>query len=160
MCQPGWEQGLGENGYMYLYGWVPFLSTWNYHNTVHQLYSNTKKTSLKFGEKKELSTKPTKKKWTNKQQQQQRITPTKSIFLFSPKNENQICPHWAYTSLWQLSAASKPCNHLWTQTRPCSLCSHRLLPNWEAHFIHLPAWLQEAFECEIPAQLDSLWFVV
>ena len=20
MCQPGWEQGLGENGYLYMYG--------------------------------------------------------------------------------------------------------------------------------------------
>ena len=20
MCQPGWEKGLGENGYMYMYG--------------------------------------------------------------------------------------------------------------------------------------------
>ena len=20
MCQPGWERGLGENGYMYMYG--------------------------------------------------------------------------------------------------------------------------------------------
>ena len=40
--QPGWEGGLGENGYMYTYGWVPLLSTWNYHDTVSQLYSNIK----------------------------------------------------------------------------------------------------------------------
>ena len=40
--QPGWEGGLGENGYMYTYGWVPSLSTWNYHDTVSQLYSNIK----------------------------------------------------------------------------------------------------------------------
>ena len=25
---------LGENGYMYMYGWVPSLFTWNYHNIV------------------------------------------------------------------------------------------------------------------------------
>ena len=25
MCQPGWEAGLGENGYMYTSGWVPSL---------------------------------------------------------------------------------------------------------------------------------------
>ena len=31
-----------ENGYMYMYGWVHFLSTWNYHNSVNQLYSNIK----------------------------------------------------------------------------------------------------------------------
>ena len=36
MWQPGWEGSLRENGYMYLYmyGWVPLLSTWNYHNIV------------------------------------------------------------------------------------------------------------------------------
>ena len=27
--QPGWEESLGENGYMYMYSWVPLLSTWN-----------------------------------------------------------------------------------------------------------------------------------
>ena len=26
--QPGWEGSLGKNGYMYVYGWVPLLSTW------------------------------------------------------------------------------------------------------------------------------------
>ena len=26
-----------------MYGWVPLLSTWNYHNIVNRLYSNTKK---------------------------------------------------------------------------------------------------------------------
>ena len=31
-----------KNGYMYMYGWVPLLFTWNYHNIVHWLYSNTK----------------------------------------------------------------------------------------------------------------------
>ena len=30
--------------YIYLYGWVPLLFTWNYHNIVnHKLYSNIKK---------------------------------------------------------------------------------------------------------------------
>ena len=28
---------LGKNGYMYVYGWVPLLFTWNYHNLVNQL---------------------------------------------------------------------------------------------------------------------------
>ena len=42
MCQNGWERGLGENGYMSMYGWIPLLSTWNYHNTVYWLYPNTK----------------------------------------------------------------------------------------------------------------------
>ena len=40
--QPGWEGSLGENGYVYIYGWVPLLSTQNYHNTVNWLYSNIK----------------------------------------------------------------------------------------------------------------------
>ena len=26
----------GENGYMYTYGWVPLLSTWNYQNIANQ----------------------------------------------------------------------------------------------------------------------------
>ena len=42
MLQPGWEGSLGENGYMCMYGWVPVLFTWNFHNIVNQLYPNTK----------------------------------------------------------------------------------------------------------------------
>ena len=34
--------GLGENGYMYMYGWVPSLFTWNHHNIVNQLYPSIK----------------------------------------------------------------------------------------------------------------------
>ena len=41
MWQPGWQGSLGESGYMYMYGWVPLLPTWNYHNTVNWLSSNT-----------------------------------------------------------------------------------------------------------------------
>ena len=33
---------FGENGYMYMDGWVLWLFTWNYHNTVNWLFSNTK----------------------------------------------------------------------------------------------------------------------
>ena len=40
--QLGWEGSLGENAYMYVYGWVPLLSTWNYHNIVNHLYSKIK----------------------------------------------------------------------------------------------------------------------
>ena len=40
MWLPGWEQGWGKNGYMYLY--VPSLFTRNYHNIVNWLYPNTK----------------------------------------------------------------------------------------------------------------------
>ena len=32
----------GENTYMYLYGWVPLLFTWNYYNIVNQLYLSKK----------------------------------------------------------------------------------------------------------------------
>ena len=43
---------LGESGYMYMYGWVPSLITWNYHNIVNWLYPNTKNKNFKvFGEK-------------------------------------------------------------------------------------------------------------
>ena len=34
MWQAGWERSVGENGYKYMHGWVPFLSTGNYHNIV------------------------------------------------------------------------------------------------------------------------------
>ena len=40
--QPGWEGSFGENGYMYMYGWVPLLDIWNFHNIVNWLYPNTK----------------------------------------------------------------------------------------------------------------------
>ena len=53
MCQPGWEGSLGENGYMYIYGWVLLLFTWNYHNIVNWLYPNTK---LKVKKKKTTTT--------------------------------------------------------------------------------------------------------
>ena len=42
MWQSGWEGSCGENGYMYMYGWVPLLFTWSYHNTVNRLYPSTK----------------------------------------------------------------------------------------------------------------------
>ena len=32
--QLGWEGCWEENGYVYMYGWVPLLFTWNYHNIV------------------------------------------------------------------------------------------------------------------------------
>ena len=32
-----WERSLGENGYMYTYGWLPLLFTRNYHSTVNRL---------------------------------------------------------------------------------------------------------------------------
>ena len=38
MWQPGWEGGLGENGYMYVYSWVPLLYPWNYHSIANQLW--------------------------------------------------------------------------------------------------------------------------
>ena len=37
MWQLGWEGSLGENGYMYMHGWVSLSSIWNYHNIVNRL---------------------------------------------------------------------------------------------------------------------------
>jgi len=37
MWQPGWEGSMGENGYIFMYGWVPSLFSWNYDNIVNQL---------------------------------------------------------------------------------------------------------------------------
>ena len=45
----------GENGYMYMYDWVPSLFTWSYGNIVNQLCPNTDK---KFKRKKELPLSP------------------------------------------------------------------------------------------------------
>ena len=42
VCQPGWERSFGENRYMYKYGWVSPLFTWNHHNIINQLYPNIK----------------------------------------------------------------------------------------------------------------------
>ena len=42
MWQPGWEESLGENGYINMYVGVPSLFTCSSRNIVHQLYSNTK----------------------------------------------------------------------------------------------------------------------
>ena len=40
MWQPGWEGSLGENGYMFMRGWVHLLSTC--HSIVNQLHLNIK----------------------------------------------------------------------------------------------------------------------
>ena len=48
MWQPEWEWGLGENRYMYMYGWVPSLSTWNYHIIVNWLFSKIKENVVKI----------------------------------------------------------------------------------------------------------------
>ena len=37
-----WRGVWGENGYIYMYGWDPLMSTRSNHNVVNQLYSNTK----------------------------------------------------------------------------------------------------------------------
>ena len=38
----GWEGLSGEHGYMFMCDWAPLLHAWNCHNTVNQLYPNTK----------------------------------------------------------------------------------------------------------------------
>ena len=42
MWQPGWNESLGENGCMCMYGLVLLLSAWNYHNIANRPFSNTK----------------------------------------------------------------------------------------------------------------------
>ena len=49
----------------YMYGWVPLLLTWNYHNVINRLYPNKIK-SLKLGGKKGEN------KWINKLQKKKR----------------------------------------------------------------------------------------
>ena len=50
MWQLGWEGSLQENGYMYIYGWVLLLSTWNYQNIVNWVCSNIKKKFKKIND--------------------------------------------------------------------------------------------------------------
>ena len=45
--KPGWEGSLGENGYMYIYGWAASLWAWNYHNIIDQLYHIYNEKALK-----------------------------------------------------------------------------------------------------------------
>ena len=40
--QKGYAWDLGENGYMFMYGWVSSLFSWKYHNIINQLYLNAK----------------------------------------------------------------------------------------------------------------------
>ena len=42
MWQPEWEASLGENKWIYVYDWIPSLSTQNCHSIVNWIYSNTK----------------------------------------------------------------------------------------------------------------------
>ena len=42
MWQPGYKKSVRKTGYMYIYGWVPLLSFWNYHNFVNWLYPSIK----------------------------------------------------------------------------------------------------------------------
>ena len=53
MRQPAWEGVMGENGYVYMYGWVPSLFTQNYHNIVNWLYPHKNVFGVK--NKKEMS---------------------------------------------------------------------------------------------------------
>ena len=47
--------GLGQSGYKYMYGWVPSLFSWKYHNIVKQLYPNTKENVQKEKKKKRVN---------------------------------------------------------------------------------------------------------
>ena len=40
---PAWMgRGSGENGYIHMYGWVPWLFTWKWHNILNWLCPNKK----------------------------------------------------------------------------------------------------------------------
>ena len=48
MWQPGWEGSLGENGYIYMYGWVPLLLI-GYSPKQNKKLKKKKKTAGTFG---------------------------------------------------------------------------------------------------------------
>ena len=56
MGQPGQEEGLGEDGRLYMSGWVPSLFTRNHHSIVNQLYPTQNK---KFKVEKQTTKKKT-----------------------------------------------------------------------------------------------------
>ena len=58
LWQPGWDGSLGEKEYAYVYGWVPLLSTWVYHNIANLLYSH-----LKFKNLQKINTEKDKAKY-------------------------------------------------------------------------------------------------
>lgn len=45
MWQPEWKESLGENVHIHMYGWVPLLYTWDYHN-IDNHYTQFKLKSL------------------------------------------------------------------------------------------------------------------
>ena len=96
MWQPGWERSLGENGYMCMYGWVPLLSTWNYHNIVNQKYSNTK---LK------VKKKTKKMKW-------KREIPSSFSTMWRHSEKVTICSQRALTTTWPWRNLDLRCPHL------------------------------------------------
>ena len=50
---PAWMgRGSGENGYIHMYGWVPWLFTWKWHNILNWLCPNKKCFGVKKREKK------------------------------------------------------------------------------------------------------------
>ena len=75
----GWHGSLGENEYMYMYGWVLWLFTWNYHNIVNWLVNiliqnkllivnipiQNKKFFFKRGVKKKLEKTQLRMKWNS-----------------------------------------------------------------------------------------------
>ena len=46
ISQSGWDECLGENEYMWMYGQVPLLLTWNYHNIVNDSVKSLSRVQL------------------------------------------------------------------------------------------------------------------
>ena len=84
MWQPEWEGNLGENGYMFMYSWVPLLFTWNYHNIVSQLYPSKNK---KLKKQNNIPHNNNKKKWGWMEMEdrgQECLLPIWTLFLVLP----------------------------------------------------------------------------
>ena len=80
MRQPGWEGGLGENGFVYVDGWVPSLFTWNYHDIVNWLYANaTQKVQRNVWRARTLNTTENQNCWSVYPS----VTPSKPSALFT-----------------------------------------------------------------------------
>ena len=88
MWQPGWEGSLGENAYIFMYGWVPLPHTWNYHNIIYWLFSSVQSLS-----RVQLFATP----WTAAHQDSLSITNSQSLLklmsieLVMPSNHLILC---------------------------------------------------------------------
>ena len=145
MWQIGWERTLYENGYRYMYGWAPSLFTWNYHNTVIQLYPNTKQKIQQEKKKKH----PDKIMW---------ITIISIFPIFCVPLDMLVTCHLWVSDLLSCSFYSEDCKlhqKLFSYVLDSSVLSDTLA---SGSFIYFDYWLLESSQaCFLLVSVDGYW---